>query len=199
MNARQMAAMAEATRLTRQGRLVEATALIQQTLADPAATRRPPDAPPARKQTGGTPGREPDPRPALRAGGGTQLGQVRPGWLPRRRGLPSRGASGLRRMRRPASQVVTPPPGRFEAFSYANAAGTRGYRLYVPASGAGAALPLVVMLHGGTQDAASFAAATSMNDLAEREKFLVAYPEQARSANPGRYWNWFAPGHDPGG
>ena len=33
MDARQMTAMAEATRLTRQGRLVEATALIQQTLA----------------------------------------------------------------------------------------------------------------------------------------------------------------------
>jgi hypothetical protein len=33
MDTRQMAAMAEATRLTRQGRLIEATALIQQTLA----------------------------------------------------------------------------------------------------------------------------------------------------------------------
>ena len=54
MDARQMAAMAEATRLTRQGRLIEATALIQQTLASPAVTRRAPDAPCAEEETGGT-------------------------------------------------------------------------------------------------------------------------------------------------
>src|SRR5712691_7637634 len=106
MHARQMAAMAEATRLTRQGRLVEATALIQQTLASPAVTRRPPDAPSAGEETSGTPGRHPAPPPALRAGQGTQLGRVHPGWIPRRRAVPRRGARGLRRTHRPAAPAA---------------------------------------------------------------------------------------------
>jgi len=195
MNARQMAAMAEATRLTRQGRLAEATALIQQTLASPAVARQAPDAPSAGEETSGTPGRHLAPPLALRAGQGTQLRWVHPGWITRRRNVPSRGARGLRRTHRPAVPALKRPAGRFDAFSYSNAAGTRAYRLYVPASHAGGPVPLIVMLHGGTQDAAAFAAATGMNDLAERQGLLVAYPEQPRTANAGRYWNWFAPGH----
>ena len=47
------------------------------------------------------------------------------------------------------------------------------------------------MLHGCRQDAAGFARLTRMNALAARERFLVLYPEQDRSANAQGCWNWF--------
>lgn len=51
---------------------------------------------------------------------------------------------------------------------------------------------MVVMLHGCKQDAETFAAATRMNGLADRDNFIVLYPEQRRLANPHRCWNWFS-------
>ena len=195
MDTRQMAAMAEATRLTRQGRLVEATALIQQTLAGPAAARRAPDAPCAEEQTGNAAGRSCEPTPALRAREGTPMRWLPSGRIPRLGTLPSRGAPAPHRAHRSAAPAAKRPAGRFGAFSYTNAAGTRAYRLYVPTGHTGGPVPVVVMLHGGTQDAATFASATAMNHIAENQTFLVVYPEQAPSANAGRYWNWFAAGH----
>ena len=195
MDTRQMTAMAEATRLTRQGRLVEATALIQQTLASTAVTRRTTDAPSAGEENDSTRDRHPNVPAPLPAHRGKPPRRVIPGWTRHSRAFLSPGVSGPGLAHRPVAPAARRPAGRFDALSYTNAAGTRSYRLYVPAGYTGGPLPLLMMLHGGTQDAIAFAAATAMNDLAEDQRFLVAYPEQARSANAGRYWNWFAPNH----
>jgi poly(hydroxyalkanoate) depolymerase family esterase len=61
------------------------------------------------------------------------------------------------------------------------------------------AVPLVCMLHGCTQDAASFAAATRMNDAADRHGFVAVYPQQERGENPQGCWNWFLPQHQARG
>jgi poly(hydroxyalkanoate) depolymerase family esterase len=185
--------MVEALRLTRAGRLGEATALIQRCLGgSPAAAIQSADP--------GTPHgvvEVPD-----------RVVSVDPGRAPRTRwGLrgPLLGA-GVRVLRRlPAMASAPSAPagtgtdiqtgGRFIADSYTAPAGTRGYKLYVPSGYAGQAAPLVVMLHGCTQTADDSAAGTRLNGLAEQETWLVVYPEQASSANPSRCWNWFETAH----
>ena len=75
--------------------------------------------------------------------------------------------------------------------------GSLRYKLFVPAAydGAGAPLPLIVMLHGYGQDADDFARGTGMNALAEKYGCLVAYPEQSCDAYGTRCWNWFEQAH----
>jgi poly(hydroxyalkanoate) depolymerase family esterase len=87
-----------------------------------------------------------------------------------------------------------PEGATFEERTYANAAGSRAYKLYVPSGYTGQALPLVVMLHGCTQSPDDFAAGTRMNEVAEEQMFLVAYPAQTQAANMSKCWNWFSPG-----
>ncbi|WP_025598444.1 extracellular catalytic domain type 1 short-chain-length polyhydroxyalkanoate depolymerase [Burkholderia sp. WSM2230] len=83
--------------------------------------------------------------------------------------------------------------GHFSMRRYVNAAGQRNYKVYVPSHYRGDPLPLIVMLHGCTQDADDFAAGTRMNALAETHRFIVAYPTQPQGANASKCWNWFRP------
>jgi poly(hydroxyalkanoate) depolymerase family esterase len=85
--------------------------------------------------------------------------------------------------------------GRFIAGCHVHAAGTRDYKLYVPPGYQGQPLPLVVMLHGCTQNPDDFAIGTRMNEAAFERDFFVLYPAQAQNANASRCWNWFKHNH----
>jgi poly(hydroxyalkanoate) depolymerase family esterase len=86
--------------------------------------------------------------------------------------------------------------GEFLDFSYNN----YKYKLYVPDEyHSQQEFPLMVMLHGCGQNPDDFAAGTNMNTLAEKENFLVLYPDMNRhfkpsdmtGYNPFGCWNWF--------
>ena len=220
--------MLEATRLTNEGRLAEATAAIQRALGGISAPVAP------EEDTGGTEGpaettgwvperttqptksanfgriedtlrdalrpsrpyhgvpRLPDGLPSLPNGLPNSL-PTQPYSLP---GLPD-GLPGLPNGLPGLTEgvpggAVVPARGQFVERAYAGPAGGRSYKLYVPSGYTEQeAVPLVVMLHGCTQNPNDFAAGTSMNELAETHTFLVAYPAQAQNANMQKCWNWF--------
>ena len=96
-------------------------------------------------------------------------------------------------------QSPTPPAGRFIAGSHGDATARRDFKLYIPPGAGDRPLPLLVMLHGCTQNPDDFAAGTAMNVLASEQGFYVLYPAQSQRANPQRCWNWFKHNHQARG
>ena len=192
MNDQMQNGMAEATRLTQQGRLTEATAAIQRSLG---GTSFPP---------GGSGGTDEGPidvtsrvvKKASQGPAASRFGTLRrPSTAARstpQPNPPTRGMAGMPGTKAGSASSVSVPSGaRFVDGSYTNGEGTRSYKLYVPSGYTGQAVPLVVMLHGCTQDPDDFATGTRMNELAEEHTFLVAYPAQSGNANMQKCWNWF--------
>ena len=187
-------AMAEATRLTTEGRLDEAMALLRGTISGAPAPAPCSEAGAERQPA---PPRAPEfidmvpPSPATGAcwtsplhaapdSSGTESAPIFPE-------LPLRTPPAARRT------TVLPKSARFEQLAFANEAGSRDYKLYIPSGFTGQSVPLVMMLHGCTQSPDDFATGTRMNLLAEEFGFLVAYPAQPKSSNPSKCWNWFRP------
>jgi poly(hydroxyalkanoate) depolymerase family esterase len=183
MNEEMNATMAEALQLTRAGRLSEATALLQEGLgAPPPPSMAPPVFTMFRRRDKAVDSGLPQASGLLE-----KLQPLLPVGTPGKTPWAWPAGSGA------AAAAASAPGGEVHHLTHIDAAGSRTYDLYVPTGYAGEPVPLVVMLHGGTQDATDFAAGTRMNDLAEQHTFIVAYPEQSTAANNGRYWNWFRP------
>jgi len=205
--------MVEATRLTRSGRLTEATTLLQRMLgAEP-----PPDMTigtagdivPAGRIDATAESEETGRPPSSRVGINSRLAgrpfastatTAQP-HIFRRLSASLRvgrlgSALGLHGLVQPApvcTPDIVPKGGKFIEATYSNLAGTRAYKLYIPSGYRGQALPLVVMLHGCTQSPDDFAAGTRMNLIAEEQTCLVVYPAQPSEANAAKCWNWFRP------
>lgn len=98
-------------------------------------------------------------------------------------------------------QISARAAGNWIDGSAANDAGdARNYKLWLPDGyQSNSPAPLVMMLHGCSQNPVDFAAGTEMNQLADQYKFLVVYPEQPASANGTNCWNWFLPEHQTRG
>jgi poly(hydroxyalkanoate) depolymerase family esterase len=212
-NEKLMARMRAATRSLVGRDPMAATAAIQDALKilqptqkqaapEPAASMRDINPPPAHARTQAPPPPPPPERPATRdapsptAAMDEVLKNLVPEMMaqldrlgPRVKGMDLPGAMGM-----PAAEAAPDLPGQFVDGSFTNAAGTRAYKLYIPASASGGAMPLVVMLHGCTQNPDDFARGTQMNLLAEERQCLVVYPAQSQQANASRCWNWFNAG-----
>lgn len=99
----------------------------------------------------------------------------------------------------PPSELEPALPGRFTPGSHSHDGARRDYKLYIPPTAGREPLPLVVMLHGCTQNPDDFAAGTAMNEVAQAKGCYVLYPAQSRQANPQGCWQWFKHSHQQRG
>ncbi len=171
MNETLQSLMHEATRLTQAGRLGEATEAIQRALSG-AFKSVPVASPSSERQIANAPQLAVDASPSILDG------VV---------------------LKRAVEDDVRTAADEFISGTYTHAGHAHPYKLYVPPASAIRSLPLVVMLHGCTQDPDDFAAGTGMNTLAKEQGFFVLYPAQSKNANPQRCWNWFQHNHQQRG
>lgn len=184
--------MLEATRLTRAGRLTEATARLQRALGGDACAEDPAGRAPSTRRIPPMVGAEIIAQPASAPGStsvstaATPLGRMVTlhalTWKAKLPGLQGRSVQ---------RADLAPSAGRYLSGSFSNAAASRSYKLYIPSRHDGEPSPLIVMLHGCTQSADDFAAGTRMNFAAEKRGCFVVYPEQPQAANVSKCWNWF--------
>ncbi len=107
--------------------------------------------------------------------------------------------------------VTTPLPGhpakpripvgaQYLARTHHCAAGSRRFKLYLPASRPTRPNGLILMLHGCSQTPDDFAIGTHMNAVAEKHGLAVAYPAQLKGRiNSASCWNWFQSRHQARG
>ena len=96
----------------------------------------------------------------------------------------------------PVTASAVPNDDRIVAGVFRNEAGERRYKLFIP-DGAGppGGRPLVVMLHGCTQDADDIARGSRMNGAAKARGWMVLYPEQPATHHIKKCWHWYDPRH----
>ena len=187
----------EATRLTRAGQLVEATALLQGMFRGERAADAPARAGghialagPLIIDAKANAVEESTKPPKSEATSAAQPREA-PDLPERKIGRPAIALRGvMKRAPRPAPDIV-PEGARFIKGTYDSPAGSRTYKLFIPSRYREQPLPLIVMLHGCTQSPDDFAAGTRMNLLAEEHNCFVAYPAQPSQANQAKCWNWF--------
>lgn len=182
------AQMLEATRLTRAGRLTEATALLQRALGGDAVADAPASRSPATRLTS----------PVIEAEIVADTTTIRAAATPSAHMVTLQGLDWTAKLpglgggaHRVQLADIAPSAGHYVSGSFSNAAGSRSYKLYIPSRPDNEPGPLIVMLHGCTQSADDFAAGTRMNFAAEKRGCFVVYPEQPQAANASKCWNWF--------